>query len=149
MPSGETRAEPSGKSSGTMDIAPRPILPSVSHPLEEESSRRSRTRDEILLGLARARITYLAHLAELTGISASQLRLALHGNDRHFRKDLSPIALGQVRLAGKPRALTYEITPRGLQRARQIAAIRRRAAQRLLEGQGAPRGEPLGGHKRG
>lgn len=121
----------------------------MSSAIEEESSRRSRTRDEILLGLGRAKEATLGQLADLTGIGIGQLGRAMFGNDRHFRRDLSPVNLGQVTVVGAGRDRVFKITARGMIRARKLAAARRRAAERLVGGLTAARGDPLGGHKRG
>ncbi|HUR68678.1 MAG TPA: hypothetical protein VM370_05480 [Candidatus Thermoplasmatota archaeon] len=117
--------------------------------LEEESGRRSRTREEILLAVDTADAVSLARIAELSGISERLIRLAIDGKRPYFRPELSPVALGLIAEVPRIRGRAFTITPRGSWRARGIREARLSAARRLLAQQPSAREDRPGGRKRG
>lgn len=117
--------------------------------LDDLCTRRSRTREEVLLVADEMGIATLARLAERAGIRPNLVRMAIHGREPYFRVDLSLVARGYLVRVERPRGAAFEITMLGRRRAAGIRATRRRMAARMLACRPAAREEPPGGRKRG
>lgn len=110
----------------------------------EESHRRSRIREDIVLAVDAKGAAHLALIAELCGVGSRLVAMAIDGIPPYFRRDLSPVVLGLIREVPRVRGRMFVITSTGSRAAAQTRAARRRAAARLLARKPGERG----GHKR-
>lgn len=103
-------------------------------PLEAESMRASRVREDALVSLAHLRSAHLSLLAEHAGLTPRAVRYALVGKLPAYSPERSLLALGLAMEIPKRGIRAFAVTPRGLQVARGVLAARARAAERALKG---------------